>query len=117
MPESVYIALALALVGERLEGPVDGRGFVGWLAEQGWDADAVQALRSRRQAEELPWPFPVDADERGGLGAAQFHALLAQARGDLGVDGLVASRREGPAVIGQAEQRLLADRPPHHGTA
>lgn len=115
MPESAYPALAAALVGERLEAPADGRDFVSWLAAQGWDASAVRAVRSRRQADELPWPFPVAPGDRGGLGAAQFHALLAQARSDLGVDGLVASRRRGPAVLGDAERRLLAEKPPHHG--
>ncbi len=116
MREDAFVPLALALVGQEFDAPVAGAGFVTWLASLGWDAPAVQELRRQRQADELPWPFPVEPATRAGVGAAQFHALLAQARADLGVDGLVASRRVGPPVLGPAEQRLLLDRPPHHGT-
>lgn len=116
---AAWPALGFALTGEWLPGPEDdaaptAESVAAWLSSLGWTGAAVAAHRHELQQQELPWPHPVAPEQRGGLGAAQFHALLADLRRLLSVDGLTDTRRSGPSVIGPAEQRLLADRPPHH---
>lgn len=102
--------LAHALTGEPLslgEGPL-----VTELAAHGWDTDRLQELRRSRQAAGLPWPFPIALEQIRNIGFARFDALLAAARRELQLHGLVphlpASR---PPDVD--EQRLMADRPPH----
>ncbi|MGJ6980771.1 hypothetical protein ACSDQ9_09630 [Aestuariimicrobium soli] len=89
--------------------------LVAALASSGWDAERLRAHRAERQGAELPWPHPEAAERVAALGAGQFHAVLGEVRRLTGLTGLRATRRQGPRVIGAAEQRLLADRPPHHG--
>ncbi|MEL4544680.1 hypothetical protein AAEX63_02665 [Luteococcus sp. H138] len=111
-------AVALALTGELPAIPLCADStdeLVAALAELGWDAARVQELRRRCQGDEEPWPFPVPRDVLVAVGFARYAAVLSQVRGRLGVDGLVGTIRRGPTVIGPAEQRLLAERPPHHG--
>lgn len=116
-------AVALALTGvealesDELSAPVgpDPAALVGALASSGWGADRLRAHRAERQAADLPWPHPEVAGRVAELGAGRFHAVLAEVRRLTGLTGLQATLRQGPRVIGPAEQRLLADRPPHHG--
>lgn len=107
--------VALALVGEDLPVPDDDADLTQWLAGHGWTSERVAQLRQERQVAEQPWPFRVPADAVRPVGFARFTAVLAHARSELGVDGLVPAIHTGPKVIGPAEQRLLAERPPHHG--
>ncbi|WP_344809637.1 hypothetical protein [Microlunatus ginsengisoli] len=61
------------------------------------------------------WPYVVPDDLRAGLGAAQFAAALGELRRVLGAEGgprLVLSDRR----LDAAEQALLRDVPPHHGS-
>lgn len=72
--------------------------------------DEVAARRSSGE----PWPYPVPAALRSGLGAAQLLAAVAELRRRLELDAaerLVLRDRPPDAD----ERRLLADVPPHHG--
>jgi hypothetical protein len=113
-------ATAFALVGEVLEltepgGPDVDRLVVG-LAAAGWPASRIAELAGAELVAERVWPFPVPADLREGLGAAQFAAALAAARRALGVADLVVRVRGGRTRLTADELRLLADVPPHHGS-
>lgn len=112
-------AVALALTGQRPAVVADAaatpQDVVDRLAALGWDAEALQRVRRERQARERPWPFPVPRELVASIGFARYGATLAQVRSLLGLDGLVRTVHHGPKVIGPAEQRLLAERPPHHG--
>lgn len=66
-----------------------------------------------------PWPHPVPADLMAGLGRAQFTAALGELRVTLHLNGpaRVATGRSSAARPTAAEQRLLDEVPPHHGSA
>ena len=89
-------------------------------AEAALERALRQALREPGSVQQFPrseraaWPFAVALEERRGLGFARFDAALAEARRELGLDGL---HRELMAERGlnRDEQRLAADRPPHWG--
>ncbi|MGD8215201.1 hypothetical protein [Aestuariimicrobium sp. Y1814] len=115
---ALHLAIGHALTGERLEAVVpagrpDAAGVVTWLAASGWDATRLQAHRALCQHEREPWPHSVPE----GLVTAwgQYSSLLAQVRAALDLHGLHQQVRHGPRVLGPAELRLLADKPPHHG--
>lgn len=106
-------AIGLALTGQRL--PLDDPARLGAQLEAlGFSPRRLRELRAARQAERAAWPFAVALEERLGLGFARFDAALAEARRELGLDGL---HRELMAERGlnRDEQRLAADRPPHWG--
>ena len=107
--------LGLALVGEAVPVPEAGADVAEWLSGNGWTPARIADLRHQRQEAGEAWPFPVAPELVRPIGFARFTAVLAQARTELGVDGLVPTRHTGPRVIGPAERRLLAERPPHHG--
>ncbi|GAA1395440.1 hypothetical protein [Luteococcus peritonei] len=109
-------AVSLALVGERIDGAAeDPQRVVESLAAAGWPAERVQQLRQTCQDEERAWPLAVERDLLAAVGFARYGAVLKEVRRLLGVDGLVPTVRRGPRLIGPAEQRLMAERPPHHG--
>lgn len=85
------------------------------LAAHGWQAPRLQELRRSRQQAEQPWPFTVPREVLATAGFARYGAVLREVRARLGLDGLVPTRHVGPKVLGPAEQRLLAEVPPHHG--
>lgn len=105
-------ALTLALTGQRL--PVGDEGLEVALARAGFDRSSLADLRHRCQEEMRPWPFAVPLDERRAIGFARFDAALAEARRDLGLDGLTATRQV-IRPLTRDEQRLADDRPPHWG--
>ncbi|HEU5485569.1 MAG TPA: hypothetical protein VFU98_11730 [Microlunatus sp.] len=109
-------ALAYALVGppeRELSEP--GRPDPDRLLAELGGADAVrEAVRIVRRSGE--WPHQVPVEMRTGMGAAQYAAAWSAVLEALGpVD---ANAR--PVVTDRAltteERRLLADRPPHHGS-
>ena len=112
-------ATAFALVGEVVELPEPGGpdvdGLVLGLAAAGWPAARIAELARGELSVEGVWPFPVPAELRQGLGAAQFAAAVAAARRELGVADLVVRVRGGRTRLTADELRLLADVPPHHG--
>ncbi|WP_022909464.1 MULTISPECIES: hypothetical protein [Aestuariimicrobium] len=101
-------------VADEEPGP-DPEALVAALASSGWDRDRLREHRMQCQQAEQAWPHPLPADLVRTLGAGQLHAVLASVRRLTGLTGLHRTHRVGPAVLGPAEQRLLADRPPHHG--
>ncbi|WP_114046304.1 hypothetical protein [Acidipropionibacterium virtanenii] len=112
-----WAAVAVVLTGQRLEPAPDvdwdaGR-LVAWLAEQEWDAAALQDRRRRCQAADRPWPEALPTDLIDGLEFARYAAVLAQVRTATGLDGLAERVHHGPAVIGPDETRLLREVPPH----
>ncbi len=108
-----------ALTGELLvapaEQPPQAALIMAWLAQSGHDQARLQQLRQQAQAAERVWPWPIPADLADDLPAAQRASLLAGLRQLAGLTGLQPRVHRGPKVIGPAEQRLLAERPPHHG--
>ncbi len=112
-------ALASALVGSDLglpDAPAPQPDAVrAALADAGWDADRLAAHVAECRAAGEPWPHPVPDALRRGLGAAQFHAVLAALRHDLGLEGLEPRGPSRRTTLTPDERRLLADVPPHHG--
>lgn len=117
--DALLSAVALALTGERpvvmAGGAATPEEVVSRLADLGWDAPRLVGMRLQRQADEQAWPFEVPRELLAQVGFARFAAVLKEVRRLTGTDGLVRTRHVGPKVIGPAEQRLMADRPPHHG--
>lgn len=118
-PTRWWQAIGWTLTGELLHAPdeqdTDADQLVAWLKAAGWDAERLQQRREQAQLAEQPWPTPITTELGSGLGAAQLGSLLARVRALTGLSGLHRQVHRGPKVIGPAEQRLLADRPPHHG--
>jgi hypothetical protein len=104
-----HAALAYALTGEWL--PVrpaptpDARTLLAELTALGWSGERLAvAARGGRQ---------VPPELMAGLGAAQFWAVLAQLRREIGAGGAVPQAPTGRTRLTVEEQRLRADRPPH----
>lgn len=75
-------------------------------------ADALRAHATTTRSAGHPWPHPVPARLRDGLGAAQLYAAIEQAR--VIIDGPRPTVRRPTAPSGD-DLRLLRDVPPHHG--
>ncbi len=118
--DRVFRAVAFALTGQRLEppaalasqGPDD---LLAALASQGFDADRLGQLRTGRMADAQPWPCPVPAKLRQGLGAAQLQAIIQTCQQSLGLRQQQARVRNASAPLDRDDRRLLAELPPHHG--
>jgi hypothetical protein len=103
-------ALAYAVTGQRIEA---------FGLQAGPEVSRLAAELQRRQAAGevrlLNVPVTVPDDLMAGLGAAQYRAALAGLRRTLGTEpaggGVVVTGR----TLTPEEQRLEADRPPHHG--
>lgn len=118
MTQAWHRVLALALTGEEVAlADVDRPDVTAALAELaavGWTRDRIAAQAAQAHASEQPWPHPVQPAARADLGAAAFHAMLADAKRRLDVDQpevLSVARRP----LDADERRLSADLPPHHG--
>lgn len=108
-----HAALAWALVGERLDLGVQQQPDVTALVEDleklGWGPQRIGEV-----ARDAPvWPFPWSDADRAGLGAAQLHAALREARRVLGLEALVVRPPSQRTHLNADERRLLADVPPH----
>ncbi len=106
-------AMALALVGERLdlaptEAP-DVGDLLAQLAANGWERTRIAELAHAAPQR----PFPVAPADRAGLGPAQFTAALGEARAALDLVALDVRPRSARRVLDADERRLLADVPPH----
>lgn len=107
--------LAHALTGEWLPlARPDIDDLIEDLAGCGWDADALRALRQRRQDAAEPWPFPIEVEAVRALGFARFHSRLAELTAVLGLDGIRRATTT-DRLWTTEERRLAADRPPHWG--
>lgn len=94
-------------------GPPTPRQVAEALTAAGWDRQRLADLVRERQTAEVPWPFPVAAEQRPGIGAAQFVSVLRQVTDHLDVHSW---QHTGPAPdrpLTADERRLLADVPPH----
>ncbi|QDP98028.1 hypothetical protein FOE78_20895 [Microlunatus elymi] len=113
-------ALAYAITGQRLDGlgtqPTPDLQVVAAAIADRSDGgpDGLRELIRQRRAAGEPWPYPVPAELRQGIGAAQWIAALNALRQRLDLD-----NPERPVLSDRApdadERRLLADVPPHHG--
>lgn len=114
-----FAALGQALIGRPLPelsaGPPDPDQVVAALAQQGIDREKLAALVAERQAASQPWPFPVAAEDRPGIGAAQFMSVLRAVTDVLDVHTWRAAQPAPAAAPSAADRRLMADRPPHWG--
>jgi len=111
--------LAYALTGEDLpiratDGSIED--FLSALEAAGWPPDRVRSFANDSWDHEAPWPRPLPAHSLDSVGAAQWYATLTSARAALGLDVVrfPPSRR---TTLTSDEQRLLADLPPHYGSA
>jgi hypothetical protein len=108
-------ALAYAVTGRRIaELGRQARPDLAWLT------DYLSRLASGADPNAAAYPRPdgrVPADLMAGIGPAQFWALLCELRDALDQAG---PRRDHPVVADRPwsaeELRLMADRPPHHGS-
>jgi len=113
-------AVGQALTGDWLAGADVPAGasptrIVAWLGTRGWPAARLASARDEARLAGLPWPRPVPAGERGGLGAAQFQTLLRECLLLLGLDHEPPVLRDLTAAPGAADRRLAGEVPPHHG--
>ena len=114
MAHDRFTLIAYALTGEDLIVSTDGiDGLLAQLAEYGWTVERVRDLAYARWEQDLPWPYALPPGRLVG-GAAQWYAMLGQARTALGLDvcQMPPSRR---TALTERERRLLEDVPPHHG--
>ena len=114
-----HAALAYALLGPPVldlaeTGAPRVADLVADLSDVAGGADALRRTVSESQARG-GWPYEVPRDLRAGLGAAQFAAAWARLLGALAPDGQTARAVVSDRALTPDEQRLLADRPPHHG--
>lgn len=116
---SWFAALGQALIGrplpERSAGAPEVSEVVDALAEAGYDRERLAAFVAQRQATGQPWPFPVRADQRPGIGAAQFMSVLRAVTDALEVHTWRSAQPSSGATPTAADRRLMADRPPHWG--
>ncbi|GAA3711196.1 hypothetical protein GCM10022204_32400 [Microlunatus aurantiacus] len=111
-----HAALAYALLGPPVRPLTEpGTPRVAALIVELGGVETVRARVSEARAAG-PWPFPVPDDLRRGLGPAQLAAAWRATLVELGP--LTTNAR--PVVTDRAltadDRRLLADRPPHHGS-
>ncbi|MDR1214653.1 MAG: hypothetical protein LBK54_11330 [Propionibacteriaceae bacterium] len=110
-------SMGLALTGQSLglTEPNDPAQLLAGLAERGWDAAALRRRAQAAWADGRPWPEPLPAARLSRIGAARWQAGLDQVGQALGLRTLSQppSRR---TSLTADERRLLADRPPHHGS-
>lgn len=109
-----HTVIALALVGDRIDLGLQERpdvpALVAELSARGWDRERVAAIAHGTS----PWPFPLSAADRAGLGPAQLFAALREARRALGLESLRVRPPSGRTRLDADERRLLADVPPHY---
>lgn len=119
-PGRVFQAVAFALTGQCLDPPAALASerpddLLAALAAQGVDADRLDGVRTSRVAEAQPWPFPVPAELRRGLGPAQLLATVQACQQALGLRQRQARVRDASGPLDGDDRRLLAELPPHHG--
>lgn len=113
-------ALVFAVVGEvtpEQDGSASGPDLDAIVATLTGRAGGPARIREQiaaRHGSGEPWPYPVPAELRAGLGAAQLVAVIAEVRRRLELD-----PPEHPVLSDRPpdadERRLLAEVPPHHG--
>jgi len=117
MAASLSSLLAYALTGEHLTiRDTDGstEGFLKALDEAGWPPEKVVHVATQAWEQEASWPYPLPPHSLDSVGPAQWYAALTDVRAKLGLDAI----RQAPSrrtVLNEAERRLMADLPPHHG--
>ena len=113
-----HAAVAFALIGERLPLPArpapDAARLVEQLDAAGWTPERVASHARAVSDASQPWPHPVPADLRAGLGAAQLRAALDACRAALGLVTLTTKPPSTRTALTADERRLLAEVPPHH---
>lgn len=118
--DALVRAICLALTGREPAAAPDAAGSLSGrvaevLAASGLGVQAVVALRAERRAAGLAWPFPVPADERPGIGAAQLRASVKEVCDGLGIGTAPTRVRDAAMPKSAGDARLEAERPPHHG--
>ena len=117
MAASLSSLLAYALTGDEV--PIrdtDGttKDFLAALGEAGWPPERISRLANQAWEQESRWPYPLPPHALDDVGPAQWYAALTDVRTVLGLDAI----RQAPSkrtVLNEAERRLMADLPPHHG--
>lgn len=120
MSERWFAALGWALTGVEVANEEPNRelqasAISSWLADAGWSSERVQQHRAQCQRDQVAWPHQVPDGWLGQGTAARFHALLTAVRAEMGVSGLRPTPRPAQRRWGEAERRLVAEVPPHHG--
>jgi hypothetical protein len=81
----------------------------------GGRTELIETIAVARRASDVPWPRVVPPDLRTELGPAQFAAALTELRRCLGLEGQQQRTVSGRSPDA-AEQALLREVPPHHGS-
>lgn len=114
-------AVAQALVGREIaapdpaDQPPDAPQIAAWLTSHGVDSATLAAERTARLSQRRPWPHPVPEDLAPGIGTAQLAALVDQVCGLIMGRPIPQVQRPRPGTMSPHDQRLIADKPPHHG--
>ncbi len=90
--------------------------LVSRLHEAGWTAGRLRAFRDACRAEGGRWPLAVPDDIRAGIGPAQLHAWVGRCEALLALDAVEAGVRDHSRPLDREDLRLMAERPPHHGS-
>ncbi|MDR1385991.1 MAG: hypothetical protein LBJ44_00020 [Propionibacteriaceae bacterium] len=110
-------ALAWALTGQPLDlGQLnDPDQLLAALEGRGWDATALRSRAQSARDRGQPWPDRPPAEQLARIGAARWRAATERVVACLGLQAvaLPPSRR---TSLTADERRLLAERPPHHGS-
>ena len=85
------------------------------LGEAGWSLDEVRAHADDCRQRDVPWPHPLPAGAKLPSPAQWYAALTAVVSG-LGLDAVPLPPSNRTALTDH-ERRLMADVPPHYGTA
>jgi hypothetical protein len=115
-----HAALGYALTGEDLPvgeatGP-DVPALVAELSAAGWPGERIAEHARARAAAGEGWPHQIPRHLRQGCGAAQLAAALGAARSLLGLTTLETRAPSGRTRLDADEQRLIREKPPHHGS-
>ncbi|MDR2931457.1 MAG: hypothetical protein LBV06_11230 [Propionibacteriaceae bacterium] len=117
MTATISSLLAYALTGQEfaLESCPDVDCVLAELEDRGWSQAAIADQARQAWSTGQTWPYPIDTDQFATLSAARWYAWLIQARDrlDLAVEHRGPSHR---TTLTDAERRLLAEVPPHHGS-
>lgn len=86
------------------------------LADAGWDPVRIADVASQCRNNSVRWPFESENLADMGVGAAQFHAWVQACVRLLELDATNAGVRHATQALDAEDRRLLAERPPHHGS-
>lgn len=86
------------------------------LEQAGWGTDALSTTRKRCHHEGKRWPMVVPGEYLVQVGFAQLHAWVRECLVLVNLDAVYGGVRDSSQTLDAEDRRLMADRPPHHGS-